>query len=526
MGVTASQPVCAIEDVPGKGKGLVATEDILKGTRITSEVPIIALAHVASVEQLHDLINQQVGSLNQDQQREFLSLHNIYPYTNHTERYHGIIRTNALPIGPDLAACSVFSQACRVNHACDHNATNFWNENINRVKIHAIRNIQKGEEITISYLKSHRNRQARQEELLRNFKFTCACRLCSLPTDQSNSIDVKLDRIHEIDGIIERGGVPALVASARRMLDYVDEQVRLWHELSANEVVLTRARSFAERLVPLFLASLGEDSPEVIQYSKLARDPTGHEYFGMSMKWKTAVNEIPEGLGPKDFEDWFWKRETDTSHGQLIYLRDREICLGFKDLPNQLDLESDYFEYTDADVRRPLCHWFFLGEIQAINPIFRRQPQVRDVEGTTVALFLPRDHRRELAESEVKKGNTVAILYAECMFGEAGIRIQDPQMMKIFPLSLDRLQNLSQDTQNGFRICRKCGKKGSSMKRCGRCLTFWYCDKVCQTADWIEEGHKTECKVLRDPDWQAMLRFNWDRFHGQISFPLHIDEGS
>ncbi|KAJ7065887.1 hypothetical protein C8F01DRAFT_1249463 [Mycena amicta] len=36
------------------------------------------------------------------------------------------------------------------------------------------------------------------------------------------------------------------------------------------------------------------------------------------------------------------------------------------------------------------------------------------------------------------------------------------------------------------------------MKRCGNCESRWYCDKICQTADWrAEDGHKVECEKLR-----------------------------
>ncbi|KAF2807047.1 SET domain-containing protein [Mytilinidion resinicola] len=533
MGVTASLPMYAVEDVPGKGKGLIATKDIPKGTRIISEKPIIASGrHVADMEQLQIRICQQVSSLSEGQQREFFSMDNIYPYTNSTERWRGIFRTNALRIGPVLDEEGIFFKACRINHACDNNAQNFWNENLNQLTIHAVRDIRKGEEITISYLGSRRNRRARQEELWENFKFTCSCRLCSLPPDQSRDSDSKLDRIHELDCIIDQGGVPGLVSSARRMLSYIDEQVRLWNELTPNEVSLARAypdafqiaiangdlargRIFAERLVPLYLTTIGDDSPEVIQYSKLVRDPATHDYYGMSMKWKTTLDEVPQGLGPKEFEDWLWKRRKETAQGQLAGLRDPETFPSFDDLPDERDFESKYFECRDMANRRPVRHWCFLAEIRDFDFFVRLHMTVKD--------------------SQIQKGYTVAILYAvrhAFMSCEPGIRHENPQMMKIFPLSLDRLQNLSENVQkfstelDGVRICHGCGKKGTSLKQCGKCSSFWYCNRVCQKADWIEKGHKAECKVLKDPDWRAMLHRKWDEFNGHVHFPLRIGESS
>lgn len=319
-------PMYAVEEVPGKGTGLIATKDILQGTRIISEKPAITVgSHIASMKQLETRITQQVRALSEDQQREFFTMANIYPYTNPTERNRGVFQTNALPIGPDLDAGGVFLKACRINHACDSNATNFWNDNINELTIHAVRDIRKGEEITISYLSSRRNRRMRQAELQKNFKFTCCCRLCSLPPGESRNCDSKLDRIYVMDCIIESGGIEGLTSSARRMLGFVDEQVRLYND-PAPDVVglaraypdafqiavangdLARASAFAERVLSLYLITLGDDSPDVREYRMLVRNPATHKYYGMSMDWKTKLEEVPQGLGPKDFEDWLWKR--------------------------------------------------------------------------------------------------------------------------------------------------------------------------------------------------------------------------
>ena len=352
MGITSSQPLYAIRDVPGKGKGLIATKDIPKGTRIISESPIIAISgrYIADIRQLDARVHQELVGLPGEQQLEFYLMDNAYLYTSSAEKLRGIFRTNALPMGEDLDTGGIFLNACRINHACDHNAVNFWNSNIGsqlpngenpgQLTIHSARDIQKGEEITISYLSSLRNRQARQEELKENFNFTCSCQLCILPPNKSQESDVNLDRIHEIDGIIARGGIQEFVSSAHRFLGYVDEQVRIWGDITPNIVGLgraypdafqiavvnadvARARVFADRLLPLYQITLGEDSPDVIQYRKLA-DPAEHDNYGMSMKWKTSLDDIPQGLQPEEFEDWLWRRKTSArKEGQRTSFYDR-----------------------------------------------------------------------------------------------------------------------------------------------------------------------------------------------------------
>lgn len=456
MGIKASLPVYAVEDVPGKGKGVIATRDIPKGTRIISEKPFVTGSHqVTSMEELQIRIHEQVCSLNESQQREFLSMHNIYPYTNSIERCLGIFRTNALPIGTDLDNGGVFLNACRVNHACDNNAQNFWNENTNRLTIHAVRDIQEGEEITIYYLGSRRNRRARQEQLQKEFKFTCSCQLCSLPLDQRNDSDEKLDRIYKLDCIIELGGIPGLTSSPQRMLSYVDEQIRLWNEPTPDEVGLARAypdafqiaiangdlargRIFAKRLLSLYSTTLGDDSPDVIQYSELARNPSAHQYYGMSMVWKTSLDEVPQRLRPKELEDWLWKRDNRIAQGQLADLRDRLTFPSFSDLPDEREMESKYFEYGDGISPRPVCHWCFLAEVQDIESSVRPRMTIKDADGMIVPFSFHIVHRgKELAKFQIRPGYTVAILYAvrqASMFSESSIYYQNAQMIKVsFP---------------------------------------------------------------------------------------------
>jgi hypothetical protein len=147
-------------------------------TRILSEEPIITVPRSEPVsERLRTSICQQVDALSEHQRRAFLSMHNIHPYGNAAEQYLGIIQTNSLPAETDGDKGAIFLEACRINHACDNNAQKNWNENIKRHTVHALRDICKGEEITIYYLGVDKNREDRREALQAKFGFTCLCRL-------------------------------------------------------------------------------------------------------------------------------------------------------------------------------------------------------------------------------------------------------------------------------------------------------------------------------------------------------------
>lgn len=168
-------------------------------------------------------------------------MHNIHAYRNAAEQYLGIVRTNALPIETNGSEGGIFLEACRINHACDNNAQKNWNTNIKQHTVHAMRDICKGEEITIYYLGVHKNREARNKALQAKLSFICLCRLCSLPLEQSQESDRRLDEIYRLDGLIGRGGIEGILSSPLRSLCYLDQQVRLYNEQGPDDAGLSRA---------------------------------------------------------------------------------------------------------------------------------------------------------------------------------------------------------------------------------------------------------------------------------------------
>jgi hypothetical protein len=345
MSSSSTDLMYTLREVPGKGKGLVATRMIPMGTRILSEEPIIRVPEAApDTQALRASIHEQVDALTPHQRQAFLSMHNIHA-DDADSRHLGIIRTNALPFGDRVREAGIFLDACRINHACDNNAQKSWNENINRHTVHAKRDIENGEEITIFYLGVLNNRETRQEALRSKFAFTCSCRLCSVPPDQSQESDRRLDEILKLDGLIGRDGIMGIVSAPLRILRYVDQQIRLYNEQGPNDNGLprafidaaqvaiangdlARARIFAERAVLGWIVLGGDDSSQVLQHRAFSQDPSKHDLYGMSMKWKTAVDDVPQGLDSKEFEDWLWRREKPKQPEQPV-----DIDTGFDMVP-------------------------------------------------------------------------------------------------------------------------------------------------------------------------------------------------
>lgn len=42
----------------------------------------------------------------------------------------------------------------------------------------------------------------------------------------------------------------------------------------------------------------------------------------------------------------------------------------------------------------------------------------------------------------------------------------------------------------------------------------------CQVAGWNKNGHKADCKLLKDEDLRSLFTNDWDKFESGIQFPL------
>jgi hypothetical protein len=93
-----------------------------------------------------------------------------------------IFQTNCMEMGSGAA---VFVHAARFNHACNPNACFSWNANIGKETIHTMRDVQEGEELTISYVDMEHDKRLRAWEL-RHYGFVCDCAACGDENDVSS----------------------------------------------------------------------------------------------------------------------------------------------------------------------------------------------------------------------------------------------------------------------------------------------------------------------------------------------------
>ncbi|KAH7329720.1 hypothetical protein B0I35DRAFT_48727 [Stachybotrys elegans] len=305
----------AIMPVPSKGQGVIATRKIHKGTRIISEAPMFKVPRdEPSIQAVDDAIIRALKSLDRDDQRAFFSLCNAYGKAH--SPFLGIARTNVLPLGSEAREGGLFLEASRVNHSCRHNAQNTWNASIGRLTIHALCDIEEGQEITISYLARRMEHSERQGFLKAKFLFDCSCDLCMLPPAQRQESDLRLRSIQSIDDTIGTG-----VASTpntglhlvRAMLRLLEEE-GIWDagvprayydafQIAVMDGDEARAKIFAERAYAARVVIEGDDSPTAARLRKLAERPSQHPLYQVR---KDSPQEI-DGL---EFDDWLW-RETN-----------------------------------------------------------------------------------------------------------------------------------------------------------------------------------------------------------------------
>ncbi|CAI6274406.1 unnamed protein product [Periconia digitata] len=413
----------AIEDVPGKGKGLIATRNISKGTRILADKPWITINESFMTKEFRmSLIAQQLHDLNKEETKDYLSMRNIYSNSSAAKNWVGIYTTNCSTITSCKSA--LFPNVSRINHACNANAVDYWNDNLSKMTVHALRDLKRGEEITVCYVNRPRNRQERLRKLWEEHQFTCECDLCSQPEEKSKLTDFILDRGDDLrkefvdnwDRNCTKNPKTLLrcaeMQSRARRLDGVNELGLMRAYEQALYVIiangdLARASIFIGRLLFLQIVISGHDSPDTIRYSAFSRSPKQHEKYGLSDKWETTMANLPPDLkeGQKEFEDWLWRRNEIDPDPKRIDFYDRKIFPGFNDLPVECDHQSIYIK------RHPRRHWCFLGEILECTMSERLDITVTDIDGEIVSISL--EASADYNSFDFERGHTLGILYAE-----------------------------------------------------------------------------------------------------------------
>ncbi|KAG8627514.1 hypothetical protein KVT40_004997 [Elsinoe batatas] len=300
----------AVRPTPHAGLGLFALAPIPSGTRLISESPLITLPDMADLPDLYTLIT----ALTPTQQSAFWSL-SAYNRPHHEVDYIPALRatytgpsstfdthcstvlsawliyeTNRFTVRSPSGAkdhMGLFPLSARLNHSCRPNVFHRHNHLINRLTIHALRDIAPGEEVCTSYIDIVHPTQERRR-ILRHWRFKCACTLCVRPGSQSEQRRKKLEemtrRMRKEEG--RRGMMEWGQWEFAKALGVLEEMVGLMEEEGLGES-----------------DTLGEVLGLGAEYAM------GLGWWGMAREWATRALEVEErGLG-RDGSEWLEAKE-------------------------------------------------------------------------------------------------------------------------------------------------------------------------------------------------------------------------
>lgn len=181
--------------------GLFATRDIPRRTLIIEEAPLLAVPRQrGGTLDLTHLVTA-LRALNYKQYNKLFGLHrgNGATFANAEEilsrqpqviggasRRDEILDTIAIflvssvGMGPGSHyGTGIFEHYSRVNHACNPNVQSSYNPLLEKLTVHAVRQINKGEEILTSYIDSTCRTREERQNLLSRWGFECGCTCCT-----------------------------------------------------------------------------------------------------------------------------------------------------------------------------------------------------------------------------------------------------------------------------------------------------------------------------------------------------------
>ncbi|KAK8056144.1 SET domain-containing protein 5 [Apiospora rasikravindrae] len=187
--------------IPGKGIGLVATRLIRRGEEIMAARPAV-VAHESLVDELeldsqNALLDQAARVLPGEKRKRFLA--QAGELGGH--RIADIMFTNSFQVSLGSEGephFGNFPEVSRLNHDCRPSLAYYIDQNLTH-HTHAVRDIQPGEELTISYLDSFRVRSVRQARARASWGFSCGCSQCSLPEAEAEASDARLFSIYQVE---------------------------------------------------------------------------------------------------------------------------------------------------------------------------------------------------------------------------------------------------------------------------------------------------------------------------------------
>ncbi|KAI5118861.1 hypothetical protein M0805_005305 [Coniferiporia weirii] len=292
----ADVPAFFVADIPGRGKGLIASRDIKQGEMLIREKPLVVVPRSTNMSPVA-LIAERLSLLSWDERKEFYSLSYVSPSQDPGSKTLlldgeidlAIFQTNAISAGENVG---LFPRTARLNHGCGSafNSVYSWRPQEGTLVVHTLKHIKRGDELLTTYLDTKKSRNERRDYLQRFYGFNCSCSVCSLSSSESAASDNRLARMSSLGQVFETWGRGYLggkdAVSVAKEIWTLGEKENYWSERGrlAGDVVFIAAAHSDEQAVAAWASlafkwstiELGRDSTQAQEMHVLVSTPRSH----------------------------------------------------------------------------------------------------------------------------------------------------------------------------------------------------------------------------------------------------------
>ncbi|CAJ1395697.1 unnamed protein product [Effrenium voratum] len=223
----AWQSFIAVEELEGKGFGVVATRRLRRGELVLRERPLLGvpgsfeavdLLNRTSLGQLEEDLQAALRQLSAELRRSFWALSDCH---GDTKTAAGVALTNALHLGEGGGILPI---SARFNHSCVPNIQGTWADGCAEWRV--LREVEEGEELCFSYVEPYQPQQERQRTLEQLFRFRCNCPACRA----GESSDLRRLQLKDLLEALQLAALAEEVGQLARdlvpqMLELIDEEL-------------------------------------------------------------------------------------------------------------------------------------------------------------------------------------------------------------------------------------------------------------------------------------------------------------
>ncbi|KAK5652414.1 hypothetical protein OQA88_10456 [Cercophora sp. LCS_1] len=186
-----------VKRIPNKGYGVVATATIPKDSTVMLELPVVLkLSNLSpwNYTGLLTLMHHAAKRLPAKDQRRLLQM----ATQNKGYILDDIFRTNSFRVSLNgVAHAGLYPEIARINHECKPNTIIRFSGQTLALEIVAYRDIQPGEEITLSYFALNL-RYHQRVKAIKGWGFECSCPFCQADEETRRNSDRRRDDIEAI----------------------------------------------------------------------------------------------------------------------------------------------------------------------------------------------------------------------------------------------------------------------------------------------------------------------------------------